>query len=140
MKKVLTALALLLCVPAWGQVAFPLFQPSDGIMVGDANTYVTSSATVLDVTGLFTGICDATTFLRGDGECAPIAGVGANPTAQVGLTTVNGSAATFMRSDAAPGLDVTISPTWMGNHTFTNQILVEGQNVCLADGTDCTVL
>lgn len=141
MKKILTTLALLLCAPAWGQVAFPLFQPSSGIMVGDPNTYITTSATVLDVTGLFTGICDATTFLRGDGECqTPTYAQGANPSAQVGLTAVNGVATTFMRSDAAPGLDVTISPTWMGNHTFTNPILVTGQNVCLDDGTDCSFL
>lgn len=33
----------------------------------------------------------------------------ANPTASVGLTAVNGSAATFMRSDAAPALASTIS-------------------------------
>lgn len=43
---------------------------------------------------------------------------GANPTGTVGLTTVNGSVSTFMRSDAAPALDVTISPTWTGTHTF----------------------
>jgi hypothetical protein len=44
----------------------------------------------------------------------------ANPTASVGLTAVNGAAATFMRSDAAPALDVTIAPTWSGVHTFSN--------------------
>lgn len=43
----------------------------------------------------------------------------ANPTASVGLTAVNGTATTAMRSDAAPALDVTISPTWTGLHTFT---------------------
>lgn len=42
----------------------------------------------------------------------------ANPSASVGLAAVNGSASTFMRSDAAPALSVTISPTWTGNHTF----------------------
>ena len=44
---------------------------------------------------------------------------GANPTAKIGLATVNGAAATFMRSDGAPPLDVSISPTWTGNHIFT---------------------
>lgn len=43
----------------------------------------------------------------------------ANPTASVGLTAVNGSASTAMRSDAAPPLDVTISPAWTGHHTMT---------------------
>lgn len=44
---------------------------------------------------------------------------GANPTAKVGLAVVNGSATTFMRSDAAPPIDQTLAPTWTGNHTFT---------------------
>lgn len=61
-------------------------------------------------------------FLRADGAWAvpayPTVPVGANPTASVGLAAVNGAAATFMRSDAAPPLDVTIIPTWTGQHTF----------------------
>ena len=40
----------------------------------------------------------------------------ANPTASVGLTAVNGSASTFMRSDGAPALDQSIAPTWTGQH------------------------
>lgn len=46
-------------------------------------------------------------------------GSGANPTASVGLTAVNGSASTFLRSDGAPALDVSIAPTWTGAHTFS---------------------
>lgn len=46
----------------------------------------------------------------------------ANPTASVGLTAVNGSASTFMRSDAAPALSQSISPTWSGTHTFNNAV------------------
>ncbi len=46
----------------------------------------------------------------------------ANPTGTVGLAAVNGVAATFMRSDAAPALSVTIAPTWSGNHTFSSGI------------------
>lgn len=42
----------------------------------------------------------------------------ANPSALVGLTAVNGSASTAMRSDAAPALDQSIIPTWTGLHTF----------------------
>jgi hypothetical protein len=51
---------------------------------------------------------------------------GANPTASVGLTAVNGSAGTFMRSDAAPALSVSISPTWSGFHTFNNPPTLSG--------------
>lgn len=42
----------------------------------------------------------------------------ADPTATIGLTAVNGSASTAMRSDGAPALGVTIAPTWTGLHTF----------------------
>lgn len=42
----------------------------------------------------------------------------ANPSTSVGLSAVNGSASTFMRSDAAPALSQTISPTWASIHTF----------------------
>ncbi len=44
---------------------------------------------------------------------------GANPSASTGLSAVNGSALTFMRSDASTSLSQAISPNWTGNHTFT---------------------
>lgn len=59
-----------------------------------------------------------TGYAYGNLSGAPSIPVGANPTAKVALAAVNGSAATFMRSDGAPALDVTISPTWTGNHVF----------------------
>lgn len=43
----------------------------------------------------------------------------ANPTASLGLAAVPGSAATFMRSDGAPSLDVTIAPTMSGAWIFS---------------------
>lgn len=43
---------------------------------------------------------------------------GHNPTASVGLTAINGTATTFLRSDGAPALDQGISPTWTGAHTW----------------------
>lgn len=47
-------------------------------------------------------------------------GLFADPTASIGLTTISGTAHTAMRSDAAPRIDQSISPTWSGNHTFNN--------------------
>lgn len=68
---------------------------------------------------------------------------GANPTASVGLVAVNGSATTWMRSDAAPPLDVTISPTWTGNHHFNptagtaiqSTVPLAGTFAAITDGT-----
>jgi hypothetical protein len=50
---------------------------------------------------------------------ADVPDLSANPTASVGLSAVNGSATTYMRSDAAPALSQSIAPTWTGLHTWT---------------------
>ena|GEM_PF-2891151 len=64
----------------------------------------------------------------------------ANSTALSGLTAVNGSATTFMRSDAAPAIDQTISPTWSGIHNFSNKIGLgttsPTHTITLANGTN----
>lgn len=44
---------------------------------------------------------------------------GANPTGTIGLTAVNGSASSCIRSDGAPALSQAIVPTWTGIHTFS---------------------
>lgn len=43
----------------------------------------------------------------------------ANPTGSVGLSAVNGSATTFMRSDGAPALSQSIAPTMTGKWIYT---------------------
>ena len=50
----------------------------------------------------------------------------ADPTASVGLTAVNGTATTAMRSDAAPPIDQGIIPTWTGQHTFSAESVHNG--------------
>jgi hypothetical protein len=52
--------------------------------------------------------------------------VGANPSASVGLAAVNGVATTFLRSDGAPKLDQSITPTWSGAHLFQSTIGATG--------------
>lgn len=64
---------------------------------------------------------DVTKWLRGDATWAVLPGSFsgfANPTAIIGLTAINGSATTAMRSDAAPPLSQAISPTMTGNWAF----------------------
>jgi hypothetical protein len=58
-----------------------------------------------------TGVYDDGTLLANQ--------VGANPTGTIGLSAVNGSAGTFLRSDGAPALSQAIAPTWTSSHTFT---------------------
>lgn len=61
-----------------------------------------------------------TTFYREDGTFSvPAYPTGANPAGSAGLSAVNGSAATFMRSDAAPAISLGIVPTWTGSHAFS---------------------
>ena len=46
----------------------------------------------------------------------------ANPSATIGLTAVNGTATTALRSDGAPALSQAIVPTWSAAHTFSELI------------------
>jgi len=55
-----------------------------------------------------------------------------NPTASVGTSAVNGSSAAFMRSDAAPALDLSITPTWTATHTFRQALAANTAGVGLA--------
>lgn len=63
-------------------------------------------------------------------DIAQLAGSGggglANPSAVIGLSAINGAASTAMRSDAAPPLSQSIAPTWLGAHTFTSTVALNG--------------
>lgn len=52
----------------------------------------------------------------------------ADATGSTALTPYIGVATTAMRSDASPGLDMTIAPTWIGTHKFqaTTSIIASG--------------
>lgn len=69
------------------------------------------------------GTPSSSTFLRGDSSWQTFS-VGANPSASVGLSAVNGTATTFLRSDGAPALSQSIAPTWSGVHIFGNTVTV----------------
>ncbi len=83
------------------------------------------------------GAATLTGYLKGNGTAAftavstipysdisgtPTIPAGANPSASVGLATVNGSATSFMRSDGAPALSQSITPAWTGNHTWNDSV------------------
>lgn len=77
-----------------------------GMLLG-APTGGDQGAGTLNATGLFVN------GVAVGGSISP-----ANPTASVGLTAVNGTATTYMRSDAAPPISQAIAPTWTAVHTF----------------------
>ena len=108
-------------------------------MGGDATMVAGGSVTVTRINGVALGSTTATAgniligsgtqwvtqamtgavSLTSGGVTALTASAFANPTGSVGLSAVNGSATTAMRSDGAPALSQAISPTWTGQHQWT---------------------
>lgn len=111
---------------AWSTVLIPNAATLGDLWYGSASNVVstlagntTSTKQFLTQTG--TGVVSAApvwgTIAAGD---LPGGFSGfANPSANVGLLAVNGVATTAMRSDAAPALSQSISPTWTGTHVFS---------------------
>lgn len=60
--------ALALSFPAFAG-RFIYFGSADGLLKGDANSYQTTTAAGTDVAAVFTGTCNSSTFLGGDGVC-----------------------------------------------------------------------
>jgi hypothetical protein len=69
------------------------------------------------------------------GGVAVSTSTGANPTGTIGLTAVNGSATTFMRSDAAPIWSQALSPTNTGSWTFAGFSNVSTSTTAVSPGT-----
>lgn len=89
---------------------------------GTFSTLAATGALTTDVTGSTQCLqANSSGVVSGTGNsCGGSGSTGANPTASVGLTAVNGTATTFLRSDGAPALSQAISPTMTGQWTFTN--------------------
>jgi len=96
-----------------------------------AITFSTVSGTGVSVPAGATYIlyCDGTNIVSALTANTATTIAAANPTASLGLTAINGSAATFMRSDAAPALDVTITPTWTGAHIWSAATTFNGTSI-----------
>lgn len=120
----LLAACLFLSSVAHGQtILLSKFGPVNGILVGAAGNPATTVAVAGNVTPLFGCGGNSSLFLNGGGGCtAPASVLPANPSGLIGLTAVNGTAATFARSDATHALDQSIVPTWTGVHTFSAQV------------------
>jgi hypothetical protein len=115
-KGILYGIAIAIAVSAGAATVYNYFpppgmtySPTTGFVVGSATGGAQGAGTV-NAQGVFVNGAAVVT-----GSGLP---VGANPTGTVGLTTVNGSATTFLRSDAAPPLSQAIAPTWTAAHTF----------------------
>lgn len=55
---------------------FNLFQPASGILVGNPSSFITTAATSTNVINLWSGTCNGTTVLKGDGTCGAVGGSG----------------------------------------------------------------
>ena len=129
--------------------------PASGLMVYDTDTKsfwyydggwnnIAAGTSPLGVTSGGTGVATISGMIKGNGTSpytAAIAGtdyVGglANPTGTIGIAAVNGSAATAMRSDATPALDLSISPTWTGTHTFNLGLTASGAAISLNNNSN----
>jgi len=86
MKKFYTLVAsLLLSATALG-ATFQYFNPAAGILKGNPSTYVTTAAVSSDILATFSGTCNSTTFMRGDGSCQTPPGAGGGTVNSVGLS------------------------------------------------------
>ncbi len=86
--------------------------PGSGTFSTLTDTAITGSVQCIHVDG--SGVFSGT-----GSDCGSGGGSVANPTGTIGLTAVNGSASSAIRSDGAPALSQTIVPTWSGLHTFS---------------------
>lgn len=92
-----------------GSTNFEIIYGNGGIVVGSPSSGGNEGPGTINMQGCFVnGVA-----------CSTGGASAANPTATIGLSVVNGSAGTYMRSDAAPPLSQAISPTWTGNHVHS---------------------
>lgn len=71
-----------------------------------------------DATHIPTFTVNAKGLITAASQSAITVPAAANPSATIGLSAVNGVAATFMASDSAPALSQAIAPTWSAAHIY----------------------
>lgn len=74
--RILLAVLVAAACPVYGQSVFLKYGPVAGIQKSTGATYVNTAAASADVVSLWSGTCNVSSFLRGDGTCATPAGTG----------------------------------------------------------------
>lgn len=92
---------------------FPLFSPANGVLKGNASTFVTTAAVSSDIISMWTGTCNSTSFLRGDGACAfaVVAPAGADTQVQYNNAGAFGASSNFTFTSASNVLNLGASTT-----------------------------
>lgn len=104
----------------WGPLALAASDLPGSITSSTSGNAATATALAATPTQCAGGNFSTGIAASGNANCTALAyPVGANPSASLGLTAVNGTATTFMRSDGAPALSQSIAPTWTGDHVFS---------------------
>lgn len=93
MKRIFLSLILSLLATAACAQTYNRFGPANGILVGNTSTPQTTAAAASNVISLWSGTCNASTFLRADGSCQAASG-GAGTVTSVGLTVPSGLSVT----------------------------------------------
>lgn len=121
MKRFTTLLACASLVVAAGASAatFNLFQPAAGVLKGNPSTYVTTAAAASDIISLWSGTCNSTTFLRGDGSCAATGGGGGGTVTSISAGDgIEITPTDPITSTGTVNVDEAFTFNWTGVHTF----------------------
>lgn len=134
MKRLVLALIALLPVFASAQV-YNKFGPATGVLKGSTATYQTTAAASSDIRSLWSGTCDATTFLRGDGACVA-ASISTPVSATNGGTGEAGTITGIPKANASSAFTAAVSSDvyslWSG--TCNSTTFLRGDGACAAAG------
>lgn len=129
MKTLLGNLSLLAVLLTLSAVAdaqvYTKFGPANGVLKGSTSTFQTTAAASTDIISLWTGTCDPTHFLAGDGTCAVPTGVIPSGAANLIYATPNGSsgAATLRALVGADQAPINLGSTANGGVLSTSILL-----------------
>lgn len=114
---------------------FNLFQPAAGILKGNPSTYVTTAAASSDVISLWSGTCNASTFLKGDGSCgAALSGTVPVGNGGTGATTLSGVLKGNGTSPVTSAASSDVISLWTGTCNASTFLRADGSCVAPAGG------